>query len=148
MTELNLHSLRAQPRRKKKRLGRGDGSGRGKTSGRGEKGQRARSGGRKGLQAKALKSLFLRVPKQGGFQSIHPKAAIMNVGDLARKFPAGSVITPQTLRKKHLVPARQPVKILSMGTITHALTVRGCLVSAEAEKKIIAAGGTVVKLSK
>lgn len=143
MKEFSLHTLQSQPRRRKKRVGRGDASGRGKTSGRGEKGQRARSGGRVGLHAKALKSFFGRIPKRGGFTSPHPKAAIVNITDIAKHFAAGQVVSPLSLRKKQLVPARRPIKILSLGTISHAVTIRGCKVSEEAAKKITAAGGTI-----
>ena len=140
---LGLHNLKSQPSRQSKRLGRGNASGRGTTAGRGTKGQRARSGGRKGLQAKALKSFFGRIPKSGGFTSLRAKAVGINVGDLARYFPAGATVTPEALRRKYLAPARRSIKILADGTIGHALTIRGCKISAEALKKITAAGGSV-----
>ncbi len=141
---LSLSNLKSAPRRRSKRLGRGNASGRGTTAGRGTKGQRARSGGRKGLKAKALKSFFGRIPKRGGFRSQYPKATVINIGELARHFSAGTTVTPQALIAKDLVASNRPVKILSEGTIAHAVTVRGCKVSTEAAKKITAAGGTIV----
>lgn len=140
---LGLHTLTAAPRRRTKRVGRGNSSGRGTTAGRGQKGQRARTGGSKGLQARALKSIVLRLPKRGGFRSLQPKAATITLTMLAKHFKAGSTVTPESVRKAGLAAARQPVKIVSTGTIAHAVAVKGCGVSAGAVELIKKAGGSV-----
>lgn len=145
-TPLTLHTLTPAPRRRRKRLGRGNASGRGTYAARGMKGQHARSGN-KGIQARSLKSLFQRIPKHGGFRSLKEKAAVVTLDQLSKTFTAGAVVTPATLRRKHLVPERRSVKVLATGTMSHALTIKGCAVSAQAAAKITAAGGTITPAS-
>lgn len=140
---LALHTLKPAPRRRHRRLGRGEGSGRGKTAGRGTKGQRSRTGGRSGLKTRALKSLYQRLPKIGGFRSLRPKAVAISLDMLNRYFPAGAQVTASDLVRRGLASAGRPIKILSTGNISHALTIRGCQVSAAAREKIVAVGGTI-----
>lgn len=144
---ISLAHLKPAPgsRTHSKRLGRGSGSGKGNYSTKGIKGQRARTGGRRGLRRKGLKMIFQRIPKLGGFRSIHPRSAIVSVGALARIFPAGTEITPKLLRSRNLVrEIRHGVKVLGDGEVTKAFTLKGFAVSASAKEKIEKAGGTVV----
>src|SRR3990167_10130371 len=142
LTLQNL-SVSKGAKRKKRRLGRGNASGRGTYSGRGQKGQRSRSGGRRGLKQRALRQLFQRVPKLGGFKSLKPKATVVPLADLQKKFRNGETVNKKILINKGLASGRWPVKILATGTISFALHVRGCQMSAGAREKIIAAGGSV-----
>ncbi|HZP41367.1 MAG TPA: 50S ribosomal protein L15 [Candidatus Binatia bacterium] len=129
--------------RPRKRVGRGPGSGHGKTAGRGHKGRGSRSGGNTppGYEGGQM-PLQRRVPKRG-FRPVSRVAwGIVNVGQLAAAFPAGSAVGPEELRRAGLVRGGRPVKCLADGTLTHALTVRAHAFSAKAKERIAAAGGT------
>ena len=142
---LQLHTIKpnAGARKERKTVGRGLGS-KGTYSGRGAKGQRARSGGRAGLKLKGLRKLMLSMPKARGFSSLSEKAEVVNVGTLARSFAPQSLIHPKALLEKGLIPTvASGVKILGTGAIGIALMIEGCRVSAEAKKKIEAAGGSI-----
>ena len=144
-----LHEIHSnQPkRRRRKRVGRGPGSGHGKTCGRGNKGYKSRSGSSvPATYEGGQMPLFRRVPKRG-FSNVRFATAprtIVNVGALA-VFPADSVVTPDELRRRRIVRMvdRDGVKILGDGALTVALTVRAHAFSAGAKQKIEAAGGTV-----
>lgn len=140
---LSLHNLEGSGRKRSRRVGRGNASGRGTYSGRGQKGQRARSGGKKGLQQRALRQLFQRLPKLGGFKSLKPKAAVVTLTDLQKHFTDGAIVNQRILVNKGLIKSGRPVKILATGTIDRSLRVQKCRVSAGAMEKIMAAGGTV-----
>ena len=123
-------------------MGRGQGSGRGTTAGRGTKGQRARTGGRKGLMKWSLRRLILSLPKKRGFKSLHPKAADVNLSDLA-VFPDGVTITTSLLLQKGIVKENAAViKVLGQGS-AKKWTLKGLKVSASAKEKIEKAGGSV-----
>jgi large subunit ribosomal protein L15 len=142
---LSLHTIKPKPgsKKRKKRIGRGIGSGSGKTSGRGMKGQKSRSGA-SGFQRLGMRKLMLATPKLRGFTSPHASASVVNLSALSEMFAAGDIVTPKILKQKKLVAKiSDGVKILGDGDISIALTVRGCKVSASAEKKITAAGGTI-----
>ena len=127
-------------RKKQKRVGRG--GKRGTTAGRGQKGQRARSGHR---IRPAERDLLIRIPKLRGIKnkSIADSVCIVNVGELARMFPGGAV-NKQAFIDLGLIKAKSVrVKILGMGEVKKALTVEGIELSAEAKKKIEAAGGSI-----
>ena len=149
---MRLEDLKPAPgsTRKRKRVGRGPGSGHGKTSGKGHKGQKARAGGgvRPGFEGGQM-PLYRRLPKRG-FLPYGGKTefAIVNVGDLAARFAAGSVVDPETLVSSGLIrkSSRGAVKILGDGDVTHALTVRVHKVSGTAKQKLEAAGGSVEAL--
>ncbi len=82
------------------------------------------------------------LPKQRGFKSLHGRPATINVSHLDKL--AESIVTPKVLMKYGLVgAATMPVKVLSGGTISRAVQVKGCMVSASAREKILAAGGSV-----
>lgn len=129
---------------KKKRVGRGPGSGHGKTACRGSKGQGSRSGTRMkiGFEGGQM-PLQRRIPKRG-FRNIFRRVyASVNVSQL-NGFKAGSLVTPEELVRKGLIKRTvDGVKILAEGDLSTSLVVRAHKFSVEAAKKIEAAGGTV-----
>ncbi len=143
---MKLHELTPAPgsRQTRKRLGRGIGSGMGKTSGRGHKGQWARTGGgvRPGFEG-GQTPLFRRLPKRGFTNAPFKKEwSIVNLKDLGR-FAAGTVVTPEVLEDAGIVKAvRDGVKILALGELSAALTVRAHAFSGAAKEKIETAGGS------
>ena len=131
---------------RKKRVGRGPGSGHGKTSCRGHKGQKARSGG--GVPAwfeGGQTPIYRRLPKRGFKNPNAKEYAEVNVGVLERYFEAGDEVTPEVLVERRIVRklGKDGVKILGNGELTKALTVKAQAFSASAVKKIEAAGGKV-----
>lgn len=130
---------------RRKRVGRGDGSGHGTYSGRGCKGQKSRSGGgvRLGFEGGQL-ALIKRLPRKRGFVNIfRTEYNVVNVGKL-KMFAPDVEVTPEELLKARLIKSvRQPVKILGDGEIDRPLVVRANKFSTAAEKKIVAAGGRV-----
>jgi len=152
--ELNLHSLKpAQPRKDRKRVGRGMGSGKGRYSGRGIKGQKSRSGSHKmraGFEG-GQTNIYMRIGKLRGATSkdampigpFRTSTQPVNLRDLDR-FEAGDEVTPETLVEKRLIKnTRTDVKLLGVGEVTKKLTFRVHAISATAREKIEAAGGTV-----
>lgn len=139
-----------QPRKPRKRIGRGVGSGHGKTSGRGHKGFFSRSGSstRQGFQGGQM-PLFRRVAKRGfSNNQFAAEVAVVNVGLLGENFESGSEVTPELLVAKGLVATRfDEVKVLGDGEVTVSLKVVAHRFSASAEAKIVAAGGTVERVS-
>src|SRR5882762_788793 len=117
-----IHKLR-----RKKRVGRGPGSGHGKTASRGSKGQWASAGAKKpsGLFEGGQMPLFRRWPKRGfSHATWDKKDAVVNVGDLERVFDANSTVDMAALKEKRLVVATfDGVRILGEGTLTKPLTV-------------------------
>jgi large subunit ribosomal protein L15 len=142
---LTLHTIKpfSKSRKKRKRIGRGLGSG-GTYSGKGQKGQRARSGGRKGLKLKGLKQMLLGIPKVRGFKSPYLKMAVVNLGDLDKKFKDGDKVTPQILKKTGLVNnIENGVKILGKGEMTKRAIFEGFSFSVSAKDKIEKVGGKI-----
>ena len=145
---MNLSNLTNTPgaRQRRKRVGRGCGSGMGKTSTRGHKGQAARKGHKQKLGFEGGQMpLVRRLPKRGfNNAAFNDGTLAVNVSDLERKFEAGAEITVETLKKAGFSDNKQPkVKVLGSGTLTKKLTVKvPC--SASAKAKIEQAGGTVV----
>jgi large subunit ribosomal protein L15 len=134
-------------RRRRKRVGRGIGSGHGKTATRGQKGQRARTGEgkRPGFEG-GRNPLIRRLPKRGFRQKATgrpPPFAIINVGAL-NQFQDGERVTPERLAQAGLIrhPARG-VKLLGDGSLTRRLTVAVHRTSESAKAKVSRAGGTV-----
>ncbi|MBI5167375.1 MAG: 50S ribosomal protein L15 [candidate division NC10 bacterium] len=143
---MKLHELKPPEgsRKRRKRVGRGPGSGHGQTSGRGDKGQKARAGG--GVQPwfeGGQLPLHRRVPKRG-FTSIFKKVyTLVNLRDLNR-FPAGTVVTPEALQESGLVKKiREGIKILGDGELDRPLVISAHKFSRSAKEKILAAGGRV-----
>ncbi len=142
---LTLHSLKSASgsRHRRKRLGRGLGSGHGAYSTRGVKGQRARQGGRKGLVQFGVKHFITRLPKVRGFRSFKIRPQVINVAEL-NVFENGAQVTPLMLAKKGLITnAKGLVKLIGGGKIKPTLTVMVNSISAGARASIEKAGGKV-----
>jgi large subunit ribosomal protein L15 len=139
---MNLSNIRAPKKssEKRKRVGRGMGSGMGKTSTRGHKGQRSRSGSRmmRGFEGGQM-PLHRRMPKRGFTNIFRKEFAVVNLEKLAAL--GESTITPDVLRKAGIVKAKHPVKILGDGELTAAITVHAHKFSKSAQDKITKAGG-------
>ncbi len=134
--------------KKRRRIGRGPGSGFGKTSGRGHKGQKSRAGwSRKAVFQGGAMPLVRRVPKRGFNNRFALVVATVNVSDLEIAFDAGEEVTPETLRAKSLAKSRWDVlKILGNGDLTKSLKVAAHRFSESAKEKIEKAGGEIVIL--
>jgi large subunit ribosomal protein L15 len=157
MSELNLHNLQpAQPRKNRKRVGRGLGSGKGRYSGRGIKGQKSRAGShamRAGFEGGQM-PLTMRIPKLRGSTSkdampIGPFRTYtqpVNLRDLDR-FDAGEEVTPESLKAKGLIRSvKKDVKLLGVGELSKKLKITVHAASATAREKVEAAGGTLTLL--
>ena len=131
-------------RKRKKRIGRGVGSGHGKTSCRGHKGQKSRSGGSippwfEGGQM----PLQRRVPKRGFTNIFKKEYALINIRDLSR-FAPNSILDTEALKKAGVVHrVKDGIKLLGEGEISYPLTVRVHKVSKTARAKIEAVGGSI-----
>jgi large subunit ribosomal protein L15 len=141
---MNLSNLRAPKNatEKRKRVGRGMGSGMGKTSTRGHKGQRSRTGSRmiRGFEGGQM-PLHRRMPKRGFTNIFRKEYNIVSLDKLATL--GESTITPDVLRKAGLTKAKLPLKILGDGELTIALTVSAHKFSKSAQEKIVKAGGKI-----
>jgi large subunit ribosomal protein L15 len=153
---IGLHNLKPKDgsRRRKKRIGRGEGSGYGKTAGRGEKGAGARSGSKRkfnfegGQMPIHMRLRKLRGPhmkKSMPFEQFgRTQTQPVNLKDLDARFDSGAEVTPETLREKGLATRKEvPVKILGEGDLGKKLTVRVHFASKSAREKIEGAGGTL-----
>jgi large subunit ribosomal protein L15 len=135
-------------RKKRKRIGRGVGSGHGKTSGKGHKGHSSRQGFKQSAVSEGGQTpIIRRVPKRGFFNGAFKKDfAIVNLASLEACFEAGTVVDEAALRARGLVKGRHDdgVKILGEGAISKPLTVHAEKFSESAVTKLLAAGGTAV----
>ena len=143
---MKLHELQVTPgsRKRRTRVGRGDGSGLGGTAGRGEKGQRSRTGAaiRHHFEGGQTPS-FRRIPKRGFSNGVKLIYNVANIQDIDEVFEAGSVIDAAALRGKGLIgKSEAPLKILGNGEISKSFTFKAEKYSASAKAKIEAAGGT------
>jgi large subunit ribosomal protein L15 len=135
--------------KKRKRLGRGTGSGLGKTSGRGHKGQKSRAGHSQHptFQGGAM-PMIRRVAKRGFNNKFALKVGEVNVADLEKHFEAGDEVNASSLKAKALANYRYEIlKVLGKGEISKKLTVNAHRFSESAKKKIEAAGGTCVVIA-
>lgn len=145
-----LHSLKA-PRNsthKKKRVGRGQGSGLGKTAGRGGKGQKARSGNMRfeGFEG-GQSPLQRRLPKFGFISPNRVNLAVVNLKDLEAHFKDGSTVDEKALRAAGLVKGPwDGIKVLGEGKLTRKLTVKANKLSGAAKEAITGAGGAVEEI--
>lgn len=145
---MRLNDLRPAPgsTHKRKRVGRGTGSGHGTSAGRGTKGQKARTSGgvRPGFEG-GQTPLHRRLPQRRGFKNITRKEyAVVNIDDLEERFEAGTEVTPEVLIASGLVKKmKDGIKILGDGELTKSLKVKAHKFSKTAEQKILAAGGSV-----
>jgi large subunit ribosomal protein L15 len=139
---MNLSNVRAPKKssEKRKRVGRGMGSGMGKTSTRGHKGQRSRSGSRmlRGFEGGQM-PLHRRMPKRGFTNVFRKEYSIVNLEALAAL--GETTITPDVLRQAGIIKTKHQVKILGDGELKTALTVHAHKFSKSAQEKITKAGG-------
>ena len=138
---MKLHNLKPNPgaKHRRKRLGNGESSGLGKTCGRGHKGQKSRSGGgvRPGFEGGQM-PLHRRLPKRG-FNNVQfqDKIAIVNVGQLNKKFEDDATVDEKALRAAGLVSGRcDAIKILGQGDLEKKLKIVVDAVSASARAKV------------
>src|SRR5690349_23700490 len=156
--DLNLSSLKpAQPRKDRKRVGRGPGSGTGRYSGRGIKGQKSRAGShmmRAGYEGGQM-PLYMRTAKLRGNTSadampvgpFRTYTQPVNLRDLEARFDAGEEVTPESLKAKGLIRSlRKDVKLLGNGELTKKLSITVHGASQTARDKVEAAGGTLTLL--
>ncbi len=147
---MQLHDITQgiHKRKRRKRIGRGVGSGHGKTSSKGHKGHSSRQGYKNNpLNQGGQMPLIRRVPKRGFNNAEYAtKYAILNIAELEGVFAAGSVVDEAALRAVGLVKGRHDdgLKILGDGELTVALTVKAVKFSAQAAEKIAKAGGQAV----
>ena len=139
---MNLSSLKppAGQKHRKKRIGRGMGSGRGKTSTRGHKGARSISGYSimRGFEGGQM-PLHRRMPKRGFTNIFRKEFNIVNLDKLSGL--GETTITPEVLRKAGVIKTKHPVKILGDGELSAALTIHAHKFSKSAQDKITKAGG-------
>ncbi len=150
-----LHNLKPAKgsTHRRKRVGRGEGSGMGKTSGRGHKGAGSRAGaksrpnfegGQMPIHMRMRKLKGPHMKKSMPFEKFRTATQPVNLDDLEQRFEKGAEVTPQTLSSAGLATRRDvPVKVLGRGELSKALTVHAHAFSATAREKIEAAGGTV-----
>ncbi|MBI5411151.1 MAG: 50S ribosomal protein L15 [Nitrospirae bacterium] len=141
---MKLHELAPAigAKKKRKRIGRGPGSGHGKTATKGHKGLLARSGGgkRPGFEGGQM-PLIRRLPKHGFTNPFRTEYAIVNLKALAG-LGAVDPITPQVLIEAGLVKRKlRPVKILGQGDVGKPVVIQAHKFSKSAVEKIVAAGG-------
>ena len=131
---------------KRKRVGRGDGSGNGSFSGKGMKGQNSRSGGgvRPGFEGGQI-ALIKRMPSLRGFTNIFKtKYHLVNIDSICRVYPDGGEVSPQGLVQNGVIKDEKlPLKILGRGEITVNLKVSAHKFTKSAKSKIEMAGGTI-----
>lgn len=130
--------------KRRKRVGRGQGSGHGKTAGRGHKGLQSRTGGRNRILSEGGQMpLFRRLPKRGfNNANFRTEYQVVNVGVLNEQFESGATVTPTLLAEAGLIHrAGDPVKILGTGELTKKLDVQATAFSKSAADKIAKAGG-------
>jgi len=146
---MNLGTLKPPvgSRKKRKRVGRGNGSGHGGTSCKGHKGQNARSGGkvRSGFEGGQM-PLSRRLPKRGFRNPFRKTIVTINVEQL-KKFPEGSVIDEESLVLAGVVRHRKDgIKVLGKGSIDYPVSLKMNMVSRGAREKIEASGGSIVEV--
>ncbi|MCL1813620.1 MAG: 50S ribosomal protein L15 [Treponema sp.] len=144
MHDFNLHAPEGA-NKKKRILGRGQGSGRGTTSGKGHKGQKARSGGKTYTGFEGGQMPLYRRLAQRGFSNYPFKKEyqVVNISEIEKRFADGDTIDAAALYNKRLAKGPVPVKILGNGKLSKKLTVKVPAISASAKEKIEKAGGTV-----
>lgn len=144
---MELHNLKnnAGARKKRKRVGRGPGSGTGKTAGKGHKGQKSRAGYARhfGFEGGQM-PLHRRLPKRGFNHATRWPMAIVNVDSLEAAFEAGAEVSAEAIVTAGLARStRGGIKILGRGELTKKLNLKVQAVSPGAQQKIEAAGGAV-----
>lgn len=139
---MHIGELKRPPRKNRKRIGRGPGSGSGKTSGRGQKGQHSRAGsGHRPWFEGGQMPLQRRLPKRGFKPLRRNEFQLVNVEALAR-FEDGQTVDAAALKEAGLIKnANRPIKVLGNGDIAKKLIVHASAFSQSAQEKIAQAGG-------
>jgi large subunit ribosomal protein L15 len=142
--DFDLHAPEGANKRRRI-LGRGQGSGRGTTAGKGNKGQKSRSGGKTYVGFEGGQMPLYRRLAHRGFSNYPFKKEyqIVNLGDIAKKFEESEIVDAASLLKKGLAKGKSPVKILGNGEFAKKLSFNVDAVSASAKEKIEKAGGGV-----
>jgi large subunit ribosomal protein L15 len=152
--DIGLHNLKPAKgsKHRRKRVGRGEGSGFGKTSGRGQKGAGSRAGakdrarfegGQNPIQVRMRKLRGPNMKKSMPFEKFRTHTQPVNLDDLEERFDKGAEVTPDALKAAGLATRRDiRVKVLGRGEISKPLTVHAHAFSATAREKIEAAGGS------
>jgi large subunit ribosomal protein L15 len=149
--DITTITKQAGAKKRRKRVGRGPGSGHGKTSGRGTKGAQSRAGcSIRRLSEGGQMALFRRLPKRGfNNAEFRTQVAVVNVGQLNEKFADGTHVTREILKGAGLIHGDDAiVKVLGDGSLAKKLTVEADRFSKSAREKITAAGGTVTPIAK
>lgn len=148
---IELHTLKPTPgsKKRRKRVGRGIGSGHGKTATRGTKGQKARDTIPPRFEG-GQTPLHRRLPVRVGFRNVNRvEYAVVNVKTLAERFQPNDTVTPELLKERRILrKLKDGVKVLGVGDINIPLTVHAHAISESARAKIEAAGGTVHLIEK
>jgi large subunit ribosomal protein L15 len=143
---IGLHNLKPAEgsTHRRKRVGRGIGSGHGKTSTRGHKGNKARGQVNPNFEG-GQTPLHRRLPQVRGFKPINKRFyALVNLSDIEAAFQTGAVVSPETLVAAGVLrDMRDGLKVLGDGEVTKKFTVSTHKISKSAQEKLVAAGGTV-----
>jgi large subunit ribosomal protein L15 len=144
MQDFDLHAPEGANKRKRI-IGRGQGSGRGTTAGKGNKGQKSRSGGKTYVGFEGGQMPLYRRLAHRGFSNYPFKKTwqVVNLGEIDKRFKDGDTVDTASLIKAGLVKGPNPVKILGDGDVTKKFTVKVDAISVSAKEKIEKAGGTV-----
>ena len=148
---MKLNELRDNPgaAKKKKRVGRGPGSGVGKTAGRGIKGQKSRSGVALNAYEGGQMPLYQRLPKRGFVKPNRKEYAVVNLGLIQKFIDAGKIDAGQPITEAVLVSSgvlrrsRDGIRVLAKGEITSPVTIEVTGASSGAVAAVQAAGGTL-----
>ncbi|GHV64730.1 50S ribosomal protein L15 [Spirochaetia bacterium] len=145
MQDFNLHAPEGANKRKRI-IGRGQGSGRGTTAGKGNKGQKSRSGGKTYVGFEGGQMPLYRRLAHRGFSNypFRKEVQIVNLRDIENHYEASETVDIASLIRKGLVKGTAPVKVLGNGDFSKKLSFSVSAVSASAKEKIEKAGGSVV----
>jgi len=144
MSDFNLRAPEGANKRKRI-VGRGQGSGRGTTAGKGNKGQQSRSGGKTYVGFEGGQMPLYRRLAHRGFSNypFRKDFQIVNLGEINKRFADGDTVDTASLIQKGLVKGAMPVKILGNGEFAKKLSFKVDAMSASAKEKIEKAGGSV-----
>jgi large subunit ribosomal protein L15 len=144
MHDFDLHAPKGAKKRKRI-VGRGQGSGRGTTAGKGNKGQQARSGGKTYVGFEGGQMPLYRRLAQRGFSNypFRKEVQVVNLGEIEKRYSEGETVDVATLTQKGLIKGASPVKILADGTFSQKLTFKIERLSGAAKAKIEKAGGAI-----
>jgi large subunit ribosomal protein L15 len=149
MHDFNLHAPEGA-NKKKRIIGRGQGSGRGTTAGKGNKGQKSRSGGKTYVGFEGGQMPLYRRLAHRGFSNypFKKEVQIVNLVDIETHYEASETVDPASLIRKGLAKGTVPVKVLGNGDLSKSLTFKVSAISTSAKEKIEKAGGSVSIIGK